>query len=63
MFPSSYPYVSTDVSNVFFFLILRIIGLQILLFPEEIYLLENVLFLISSAKYHKEVNFYSLFLF
>ena len=48
---------------MFFFLILRIIGLQILLFPEEIYLLENVLFLISSAKYHKEVNFYGLFLF
>ena len=46
MFPSSHAYVSIDVSNFFFF-ILRIIGLQILLFPEEIYLLENVLFLIS----------------
>ena len=46
MFPGSYPSVSIDVSNVLFF-ILRIIGLQILLFPEEIYLLENVLFLIS----------------
>ena len=45
MFPSSHAYVSIDVFNFFF--ILRIIGLQILLFPEEIYLLENVLFLIS----------------
>lgn len=44
MFPSSHPYVSIDVSNGFFIIIiLRIIDL----FPEEIYLLENVLFLIS----------------
>ena len=44
MFPSSHAYVSIDVSNGFFIIIiLRIIDL----FPEEIYLLENVLFLIS----------------